>query len=104
MLHPFTPFVTEELWGHLKAAVLDSPLSALAQDWPEMLITVPWPETQDAEGWEDQVVTDFGLVQEIVRAIRNLRAEKGACILHLDDLLVRAYYEGKIPSDGDDEE
>ena len=76
MLHPFTPFVTEELWGHLKEAVLDSPLAAMAADWPEMLIMAPWPEPENSEGWEDKANTDFSLVQEIVRAIRNLRAEK----------------------------
>ena len=27
LLHPFTPFVTEELWGHLRQAVLHSPLA-----------------------------------------------------------------------------
>jgi valyl-tRNA synthetase len=76
LLHPFTPFVTEELWGHLKGAVLDSPLSALAADWPEVLMMAPWPEPEKFEGWEEQAETDFGLVQDIVRSIRNLRAEK----------------------------
>ncbi|MBM3144379.1 MAG: valine--tRNA ligase [Chloroflexi bacterium] len=76
MLHPFTPFVTEELWGRLKQAVLDSPLAALAKDWPEVLMIAPWPESEEIEGWEDQAIADFSLVQEIVRAIRNLRAEK----------------------------
>ena len=27
LLHPFTPFVTEELWGHLRKAILDSSIS-----------------------------------------------------------------------------
>ncbi len=76
LLHPFTPFITEELWGHLKTAVLDSPLSALAEDWTEVLITAAWPQEHDPEGWEEAKVADFSLVQEIVRAIRNLRAEK----------------------------
>ncbi|MBC8506110.1 MAG: class I tRNA ligase family protein [Anaerolineales bacterium] len=76
MLHPFTPFVTEELWGHLKESVAASPLSAASADWPEMLIMASWPEPDALEGWEDQAIADFSLVQEIVRAIRNLRAEK----------------------------
>ena len=76
MLHPFTPFVTEELWGYLKQSTLDSPLSTLTEGWPEVLMMAPWPEPEKMEGWEDQAITDFSLVQEIVRAIRNLRAEK----------------------------
>ena len=47
MLHPFTPFITEELWGHLRQAVLDSPLAAEAADWPEALIIASWPMPSD---------------------------------------------------------
>ena len=77
LLHPFTPFITEELWGHLKRATAQSPLAFLVKDWPEALILAPWPETRSQEGWEDGKVADFSLVQEVVRAIRNLRSEKG---------------------------
>jgi valyl-tRNA synthetase len=76
LLHPFTPFVTEELWGHLRTALLDSPLADLAREWPEMLIAASWPEPRLPEGWEAQKLADFTLVQDIVRAIRNVRAEK----------------------------
>jgi len=76
LLHPFTPFVTEEIWGHLKSAILESPLSNIASDWPEALITAKWPEPRDTEGWEAKAIEDFELLQEIVRSIRNLRAEK----------------------------
>jgi len=77
LLHPFTPFVTEELWGHLRQAIIESPLSNLASDWPAALIIARWPEARDPEGWEESKIADFALVQEIVRSIRNLRAEKG---------------------------
>jgi valyl-tRNA synthetase len=76
LLHPFTPFVTEELWGHLRRALLASPLKDLAKDWPEMLIVAPWPEPRPEEGWEADKVADFALLQEIIRSIRNLRAEQ----------------------------
>jgi valyl-tRNA synthetase len=76
MLHPFTPFITEELWGHLRMAVLDSPLAAEARDWPEALISASWPMPRAEEDWEAPRVADFSLVQDVVRAIRNLRAEK----------------------------
>ena len=77
LLHPFTPFVTEELWGHLRSTLLDSPLANLASDWSEVLITAKWPEERAIEGWEAGKVADFEMVQEVIRSIRNLRAEKG---------------------------
>jgi valyl-tRNA synthetase len=76
LLHPFTPFITEEVWGHLRNALLDSPLSHLAKDWPDMLIVARFPEPRESEGWEESKIADFTLIQELVRSIRNLRAEK----------------------------
>jgi valyl-tRNA synthetase len=76
MLHPFTPFVTEELWGYLRQSLGDSPLAALEAGWPEALIVAQWPEPRKLEGWESAKVADFTLIQEVVRSIRNLRAEK----------------------------
>ncbi len=48
----------------------------MAEDWPEALIVATWPEPREPEGWEESKIADFALVQEIVRSIRNLRAEK----------------------------
>jgi valyl-tRNA synthetase len=77
LLHPFTPFITEELWGHLKAACLaKSSHFSPKTGWETALIVARWPETTPPEGWEEQKVTEFALFQEIVRAIRNLRSEK----------------------------
>jgi valyl-tRNA synthetase len=76
LLHPITPFVTEELWGHLRRALLVSPLAEVAKDWPEVLIIAPWPEPRPEEGWESTKVVDFALIQDAIRSIRNLRAEK----------------------------
>ena len=76
LLHPITPFVTEELWGHLRGALLASPLAELAKDWPAALIIASWPEPRPEEDWEAAKVTDFALIQDTIRSIRNLRAEK----------------------------
>jgi valyl-tRNA synthetase len=76
LLHPFTPFVTEELWGHLKRAVSESPLASMVSDWSEALIIAPYPESRPIEDWETKKIAQFKLIQEIVRAIRNLRSEK----------------------------
>ena len=75
LLHPFTPFVTEELWGHLRSALRESQISSLSQDWPEALIVARWPGPRESEGWEEEKIADFTLIQEVVRSIRNLRAE-----------------------------
>ncbi len=77
MLHPFTPFVTEELWGHLKSGVLAAGEGFNPrQDWAEALIIAEWPEPRQDEGWEEGRIQDFVLIQDIVRAVRNIRAEK----------------------------
>jgi valyl-tRNA synthetase len=76
LLHPFTPFVTEEIWGHLRNAISQSALAQMAKDWPEVLMVASFPEARLYEGWEKQKEADFSLVQEIIRAIRNVRAEK----------------------------
>ena len=76
LLHPFTPFVTEELWGHLRTVLLESPLSGLAKDWPAALIMARWPEPQQTTDGVESLLVDFALIQDIVRSVRNLRAEK----------------------------
>ncbi len=76
LLHPFTPFVTEELWQHLKEAVQISPFKTRIPDWPEALMISSWPEPRPIENWEKDKVKSFELIQDIVRSIRNLRAEK----------------------------
>lgn len=76
LLHPFIPFVTEEVWGHLRRAVLDSSASHIFDDSPDALIVAKWPEPRPLEGWEEAKIADFELIQEIIRSIRNLRAEK----------------------------
>jgi valyl-tRNA synthetase len=75
-LHPFTPFVTEELWMHLKEASQEAS-DALVPDggWKEALIVARWPEPLPLEGWEQKSIEDFSLIQEMIRSIRNMRAE-----------------------------
>lgn len=76
LLHPFTPFVTEALYGYLKEACeTNQYIYNPEKDWEEHLITARWPERMPQEGWEDAAVKDFELVQEMVRIIRNLRSE-----------------------------
>jgi valyl-tRNA synthetase len=78
LLHPFTPFVTEEIYGHLRmAAEAHSPhLKPGDGPWSEALIVGRWPEPAEDAGWEAEYIANFTAVQEIVRSIRNLRSEK----------------------------
>ena len=65
MLHPFMPFVTEEIWQHLKKAAGD-------KKWPEALIIAPWPAAGDTDAAAE---ADMAQLMEAIRAIRNARAE-----------------------------
>jgi valyl-tRNA synthetase len=63
MLHPFMPFVTEEIW------------QAMPHDG-EVLATASWPRAKRA--WMDtDAERQIGFLQEIVTSIRNMRTEAG---------------------------
>ncbi|TSA54248.1 MAG: valine--tRNA ligase [Dehalococcoidia bacterium] len=68
LLHPFMPFITEELWQNLKNRLPEGTLKSPA------LIVAPYPAANvnllDAES--EQVMET---VMEVVRTIRNARAE-----------------------------
>jgi valyl-tRNA synthetase len=76
LLHPFMPYLTEELWGYLRHALLDSSLADLAKEWPAVIIIAPWPEPRPEEVWETDEIEKFTLIQENERSIRNVRAER----------------------------
>jgi len=61
--HPFTPFVTEELWKHVRR-----------EDEQEMLMTEAWPEVQEAFK-DENAEKAFELIRESISTVRNLRAE-----------------------------
>ncbi len=76
LLHPFTPFVTEALYGYLKEACETNEIIYNPnREWEEHLIIARWPERMAEEDWEEGAIKNFELVQEMVRAIRNLRSE-----------------------------
>ena len=64
LLHPFAPFVTEELWTVTAE-------SATARDG--MLALAPWPKRDTPEDAEAE--TEIGWVIDLVTAIRSVRAE-----------------------------
>jgi valyl-tRNA synthetase len=61
MLHPYCPFVTEELWAHFKPTAAD------------MLIKQTWPQEFDA-GLEAERAT-LQTVIDVVTALRRIRSE-----------------------------
>jgi len=76
LLHPFTPYVTEALWQRLREAVADTPFAQLTHSWADALMVASWPETRAKEAGEDDIIVNFELIQDVVRTIRNVRAEK----------------------------
>jgi valyl-tRNA synthetase len=66
LLHPFIPFVTEEIWQNLKQAIGNT-------SWGEALIMAEWPK---AGATDPQIDADMTLLMDAIRAIRNARAER----------------------------
>jgi valyl-tRNA synthetase len=68
LLHPYMPFVTEEVWQHLYRT--NEPDQA---HWPaSALIIASWPQF-DARLVDEAAEQQFGLVQEVVSRIRDAR-------------------------------
>ena len=60
LLHPYTPFVTEELWGHLRSAVENKSDQLTPEDgWGEALMVARWPQSKKEEPWETDAVDYF---------------------------------------------
>ena len=75
LLHPIIPFVTEELWCHLKETARATGLRAAEAMDAEALIVAPWPEG-DAARRDEAVEAEMALLQDLVRAVRSVRKEK----------------------------
>ncbi len=68
LLHPYMPFVTEEVWQHLYS--ISVPDKA---QWPApALIVADWP-TANTEALDDDAERRFGLLQEVITRIRDAR-------------------------------
>ena len=64
LLHPFMPFVTEEIYGLISGVATSISISA-------------WPEAHTF--FEDEhAVADFTLISDIIKQVRNIRAEVDA--------------------------
>ncbi|ATP41282.1 valine--tRNA ligase [Solibacillus sp. R5-41] len=61
LLHPLMPFVTEEIWQHLPHE-------------GESITVAAWPTVNAAYNFKDEAV-EMQLLMDIIRAVRNIRAE-----------------------------
>jgi valyl-tRNA synthetase len=73
LLHPFVPYITEALWEYINTQApvrgIDVPLPA-----SDLLIRAAWPTAQSA--WHDTALeAQMTFLQEVVRAIRDLRSK-----------------------------
>nr|WP_299074643.1 valine--tRNA ligase [uncultured Allomuricauda sp.] len=62
LLHPFMPFLTEEVWQHIAKR---SP--------EEALIISNWPRESD---FDSQLISDFDFASEVISGIRTIRKKK----------------------------
>jgi valyl-tRNA synthetase len=65
LLHPVMPFITEALWRRFPGRPAEASISV-----------APWP-LPDRRAEDAEALREFGLVQEVVGAIRAIRAEYG---------------------------
>ena len=62
LLHPFMPFLTEEVWQHIKER---SPKDAL--------VVAQWPQQKEVD---EGCITEFDFAAEVISGIRTIRKEK----------------------------
>ena len=62
LLHPFIPFITEEIWQALKS------------EGEESIVVSPWPQS-DKNFMDESAEQQMAFLQESISALRNLRAE-----------------------------
>ena len=79
LLHPFMPFLSEELWHLIK-------------DREEDIIISSWPEARDIN---KQLIDDFENTIEIVSGIRNIRKQKNIAKKEKLELLIIEKKESK---------
>ncbi|WP_298236917.1 valine--tRNA ligase [uncultured Algibacter sp.] len=62
ILHPFMPFLTEEIWQHITKRTAD-----------EALIVAKWPKAKTVN---KSLITEFDFASEVISGIRSIRKQK----------------------------
>ncbi len=74
ILHPFMPFLTEEIWQFISERTPDEAL--IISEYPKM------------EAFNSELISDFEMVKEVVSGIRTIRKEKNISFKESIDLSV----------------
>ena len=62
LLHPFMPFLTEEIWQHITNRTPE-----------QALIVAEWPK---ARAFDEKLIAEFDFVTEVISGIRTIRKDK----------------------------
>jgi len=74
ILHPFMPFLTEEIWQHIAVRTPQ-----------EALIIAKWPETKPVN---KNLIAEFNFAAEVISGIRTIRKKKNISFKDAIDLFV----------------
>ena len=74
LLHPFMPFLTEDIWQHIKTRTQE-----------EALIVASWPEITS---YDDNLIKEFDFTAEVIAGIRTIRKDKNISFKEVIDLKV----------------
>ncbi|MDQ0339485.1 valyl-tRNA synthetase [Caldalkalibacillus uzonensis] len=75
LLHPFMPFITEEIWQHLPG----SGASITVASWPEARAEFDQPDAEK----------EMALIMDVIRAVRNIRAEVNVPLGKAVDIMIK---------------
>lgn len=73
LLHPFAPFMTEEIWQHLKSIASKNKSIFVDSMKNESLMISQWPDRDETKTGKS-VIETMTLLQDMIRAIRNIRS------------------------------
>lgn len=83
LLHPFIPFVTEEIYSKLPLSQIVENRRASGtqkilpnEEYTALLVTAPYPEFK-AERVDEKINARFASLKDVVRSVRGLRVECG---------------------------
>jgi valyl-tRNA synthetase len=74
LLHPFMPFLTEEIWQHISDRTPE-----------QALIVSEWPKVKE---YDEKLIADFDFAMEVISGIRTIRKDKNIPFKDAIDLKV----------------